>query len=340
MASPGFDLDAALSRVRGRGPALILTHDNPDPDSMAAAEGLRALLEAEAGVTCTVARGGIVGRAENRAMVNLLGLEHIDVQQVVWKDYPLIGLVDTQPETGNNSLPPGHRVDIIIDHHPRRPASARATWCDVREDFGASCTIVYSYLRERKIAISPKVATALLYAIKSETRDLGRESSEHEFEAYAELLRIADLEKLYAIAEPKVPAAHFAALDRALRAAEVRGALVTANLGALSYPDLVAEVADLLLPYDAAHWVLCVGQHVGAVYLSMRTDVEHAHAGQLIRGIVDGRGAAGGHGQIAGGRLHRPVASDEELAVVYADLVRELARALRIDQAPSPLVPR
>jgi nanoRNase/pAp phosphatase (c-di-AMP/oligoRNAs hydrolase) len=340
MTAVHFDLGAALAGVRGRGPGLILTHDNPDPDSMAAAEGLKALLEAEAGVPCTIARGGIVGRAENRAMVAVLGLDHVEVSRIDLDAYPLIALVDTQPETGNNSLPPGHRVDIVIDHHPRRPPSLRAPWCDVREDYGASCTIVYSYLRERKVALTPKVATALLYAIKSETRDLGRESSQHEFEAYAELLRLVDFAQLYSIAEPKVPAAHFAALDRALRAAEVRGPLVSANLGTLSYPDLVAEIADLLLPFDAAHWVLCVGQHVGAVYLSMRTDVEHAHAGQLIRGIVDGRGAAGGHGQIAGGRLHRPVTSDEELAVVYADLVRDLARALRIEQAPVPLVPR
>jgi nanoRNase/pAp phosphatase (c-di-AMP/oligoRNAs hydrolase) len=340
MTAARFDLDAALAGVRGRGPGLILTHDNPDPDSMAAAEGLKALLEAEAGVACTVARGGIVGRAENRAMVSVLGFQHAEVANLDLDAYPIIALVDTQPETGNNSLPPGHRVDIVIDHHPRRPASLRAPWCDVREDFGASCTIVFSYLRERRVELTAPVATALLYAIKSETRDLGRESSQHEFEAYAELLRLADFAKLYAIAEPKVPAAHFATLDRALRAAEVRGPLVSANLGALSYPDLVAEIADLLLPFDAAHWVLCVGQHVGAVYLSMRTDVEHAHAGQLIRGIVDGRGAAGGHGQIAGGRLHRPVASDEELAVVYADLVRELAKALRIEQLPVPLVPR
>src|SRR5262245_3958000 len=119
MGSPSFDLDAALSRVAGRGPALILTHDNPDPDSMAAAEALRALLESEADLRCTVARGGIVGRAENRAMVNLLGLQHVDVHDVDWKSYPTIGLVDTQPETGNNSLPPGHRIDIVIDHHPR-----------------------------------------------------------------------------------------------------------------------------------------------------------------------------------------------------------------------------
>lgn len=339
MALP-FDLDAALEAVKGRGPCLILTHDNPDPDSMAAAEGLRMLLETEAGLTCAIARGGIVGRAENRAMVNVLGLSHLEVAQVDFAAYPLVALVDTQPETGNNSLPPGHAVEIIVDHHPPRPASLRAPWCDIREGYGASCTIVHDYLRARRLPISETLATALLYAIKSETRDLGRESSEHEFEAYGELLRLANLEKLYSIAEPKVPAAHFATLDRALRAAEVRGPLVTANLGALSYPDLVAEIADLLLPYDAAHWVLCVGQHEGSVYLSMRTDVPHAHAGQLIRGIVDGRGAAGGHGQIAGGKLRRPVSSDEELAISYADLVRELARALRIDEKPSPLVPR
>src|SRR5262249_42256277 len=149
------DLEAALARVRGRGPALILTHDNPDPDSMAAAEGLRALLEAEAEVKCTVARGGIVGRAENRAMVSELALVHREVQTIDWKPFPLLGLDDTHPETGNTSLPPGHRVDIIVDHHPKRPASARAPWCDIREEFGASSTIVYSYLRERRVKISP-----------------------------------------------------------------------------------------------------------------------------------------------------------------------------------------
>ena len=161
----GFDLDAALTRVKGRGPALILTHDNPDPDSMAAAEALRALLEVEAGLQVTIARGGIVGRAENRAMVAVLGFDHRDVATVDFAAFPVIALVDTQPETGNNSLPPGHRVDIVIDHHPRRPPADRAPWCDVREDFGASCTITWSYLRERKVPISTQVATALLYAI-------------------------------------------------------------------------------------------------------------------------------------------------------------------------------
>ena len=33
------------------------------------------------------------------------------------------------------------------------------------------------------------------------------------------------------------------------------------NLGTLDYPDLVAEIADLLLSYENAHAVLCLGEY-------------------------------------------------------------------------------
>lgn len=337
---PPFDLDAALGRLRGRKTALVLMHDNPDPDSMAAAECLRTLLSTRGGLDVTVARGGIIGRPENRAMVQLLGLQHVPVERVDFGQFGVIALVDTQPETGNNSLPRDHRVDIVVDHHPRRPGADRAAWCDVREDFGASCTIAYGYLRAAGLTVGEDLATALLYGIKSETRDLGREASDHEYEAYTELIGLAELEKLHAIAEPKVPAAHFAALDRAIRAAEVRGSFVAVNVGALDYPDLVAEIADLLLPFERAHWVLCVGQHEGTVFLSVRTDVKYARAGDLIRKIVAGRGAAGGHGMVAGGRMVERVRSPEELAAVYDRLVAAMAAALGVSgERPVPLVP-
>ena len=63
--------------------------------------------------------------------------------------FDIIALVDSQPETGNNSLPPGHRIDIVVDHHPPRAGSARAPWCDIRPELGATSTIVFEYLRER-----------------------------------------------------------------------------------------------------------------------------------------------------------------------------------------------
>ena len=97
-------------------------------------------------------------------------------------------------------------------------------------------------------------------------------------------------------------------------------------------------MADLLLPYERAHWVVCVGHHEGSVYLSVRTDHENAKAGSLIRRVVGTSGAAGGHGMIAGGRLFRAVRSDSELVQVYEDLIARFRRELEIDAAAAPLI--
>src|SRR5919206_550026 len=98
------------------------------------------------------------------------------------------------------------------------------------------------------------------------------------------------------ISNTKVPREHFTALDRALRSARVYGNVVAANLGELSYPDLVAEIADLLLGFDRAKFVLCAGRFGTKAFLSLRTDAPESRAGTLMREIIDARGAAGGHG--------------------------------------------
>jgi nanoRNase/pAp phosphatase (c-di-AMP/oligoRNAs hydrolase) len=328
---------AALKQRAGSGRAAILTHDNPDPDSLAAALGLCRLF-GTVGIPSSVALGGIIGRAENRAMVRELKIDLVPIDRLDWKAHTVVAMVDTQPNTGNNSLPPGRRADVVIDHHPPRSDLGEVPWLDIRTEMGATATIVYGYLRERGLAIDPMLATAFLYALKSETRDLGRESGPDEREAYVELSKIADFERLYSITNPKLGREHFVALDRALRAAMVWGELLAINLGALDYPDLVAEVADLMLPYEKAHWVLCVGQHNRTVYLSVRTDLTEATAGSLIRRVVGSNGAAGGHGMIAGGRLFAEVRDDGALKGVYDELVARMTHELRITATPTPLL--
>jgi len=68
-----------LQVAKGHHRALILTHDNPDPDAVASACGLAYLLAHCAGLSTTAAYGGIIGRAENKAMLRVL---HLPIQPV------------------------------------------------------------------------------------------------------------------------------------------------------------------------------------------------------------------------------------------------------------------
>lgn len=307
-ATPEFDLDRALGTLRGRKHALICTHDNPDPDGMAAMEGMRVLFD-RGGTRSTLALGGFLGRAENRSMAKVLGIPLVPMERIDPANFDLVTLIDTQPGAGNNSLPPGLHVDVVIDHHPPRgDLPSDIEWCDIRPAMGASSTIVFSYLRRCGVAIDRRLATAFLYALKTETRDLGREASAAERAAYIELMGLADHELLQRIASPKVPREHFGALVRAIGAARTVGPLVLCDLGELDYPDLVAEVADLLLRYQGAHWVLVGGHHDARGFVSLRTDAVRDHpwagrAGSLMKRLIADAGTAGGHGMIAGAQL-------------------------------------
>jgi nanoRNase/pAp phosphatase (c-di-AMP/oligoRNAs hydrolase) len=329
-----FDLDHALEHLAGRKSMLIYTHDNPDPDALAAALGLGRLIEQEVGARVTLTHGGIVGRAQNRAMVDNLKMPLVLVERVDPDAFEAIGMVDSQPETGNNSLPHGHCIDVVVDHHPMRTGSTRAPWCDIRPELGATSTIVFEYLRDRQVPIDAVLATAFFFALRTETRDLGRESTEAERRAYLELVPLVDHSMLYRMTHPKVPREHFAALDRALRSAQVMGDVVAVNLGTLGYPDLVAEIADLLLSYEGARFVLCIGQYDHSAYLSLRTEASEARAGSVMRHIVGSDGAAGGHGTMAGARLFARVSSEQALQATFLEMVRRLREVLGHESRP------
>ena len=180
------------------------------------------------------------------------------------------------------------------------------------------------YLRELNIPLNTSLATALFYAIRSETRDLGREATVAEREAYLFLIPMVDHHLMFRIQQPRLPSEYYEALDRALRMAQVWGDVITVNLGVIAYPDLVAEVADLLLDFEAAQFVLCCGRFGKQIYLSMRTEPSQRRAGALMRQLVGGDGTSGGHGTTAGGRLFVPVTSDFELQKAYENLVYRL----------------
>ena len=293
--------------ARGHQRALILTHDNPDPDALASAVGLAYIIEQKAGVQARVAFGGIVGRAENRALVKVLKLPAVPASRLDFAEFDLFGLVDTQPECTNHVLVDKPPPQIVVDHHPARTDAPTVAFADVGGDFGATASIVTSYLRASGLELPRNIATALFYGIKSDTRDLGREFEPIDVENYHWLFPQVDHVALSKIEHPVLPASYFAALHRAYGRARRHGEAVVADLGKVYAPDIVAEAADRLLSLEDMRWSLALGEFEGQLFFSIRTSDRRMNAGRLVREVLDERGgSAGGHGSMAGGRIPLP----------------------------------
>ena len=333
-----FPLERALATLRGVKNLLVCPHDDPDPDALAAAWGMETLLTHELGCETTLAFEGIIGRAENRAMVRELGVRLRRLGGIDPADYDGVVLVDSQPGAGNHSIPSELPVLVCIDHHPRVAGEATVPWLDVRPDGECTSTIVLSYLNERGIELSPKLATALLYALKTDTRDLSREASAQDLAAWAQLSAIADKRALGAIINPQLEARYFHELRRALDVAVARGPAVHAFLGDLPYPDLVAEIADLFVRRKDIQWCLCGGIFGGALRFSLRTEDPTGNAGRLAVKLVRGlSGSAGGHGMTAGGRV--PLGQPEEAGATWAALLGAWLAEVAVEGEGEPLCP-
>jgi len=332
-------LEQLRTTVSGVRRLLVLTHDNPDPDSIAAGWGLVKVLRAVRRLKVDLGYGGIIGRGENRTMVHELRVPLHPLSELDLASYDAFALVDSQPETGNNSLPGGVVPAIVIDHHPCRRETRRVPYFDVREDYGATATIMSEYLIASGEPIDRRLATAFFYAIKSETRNLGRESSRADIRAFLDFFPGVNNVALSRIENPPIPRAHFAMIDQLISGTKVHGRTAITMLGVVSHPDAVAEFADLLVRMEEIDWALAVGRFGPDLLLSIRTNLETANAGRVIQTIVGKDGKAGGHGMMAGGKVPLGAISEERAREREALLRARALTALRAPARGVPLVP-
>jgi nanoRNase/pAp phosphatase (c-di-AMP/oligoRNAs hydrolase) len=197
--------------VKRKRKVLILIHNSPDPDALASAFALKYLLHAKWNVGSVIAFDGMIGRAENATMTRLLKIEMKPVSDISIRDFSVVALVDTQPGAGNNALPRGIVPEIVIDHHvPIYSRTLKAPFHDVRTDYGSTSSILTEYLMSAGLEpLHRKVATALLYGIKSDTRDLGRQTTPQDMEAYLDIFPHALFKILSRIEHPKVSRCYF-----------------------------------------------------------------------------------------------------------------------------------
>jgi nanoRNase/pAp phosphatase (c-di-AMP/oligoRNAs hydrolase) len=327
-------LNFLSERGNALSPLLILTHDYPDPDALAAAFALSHLAQQYFGIACKIAYGGVIGRSENRAMIKMLKIPARKMHSGNLEKYRNIALVDTQPAFENNSFSGKRRPTIIIDQHPS-VASPAADLPIVDTGCGATCVIVAQALLLQGSAIPARVATALAYGILSDTLDLYRAQRSDVIQTYLAVLHHCDMKLLAQIQNPPRSRRFFLTLGRALSRAILHRRLLVSHLGFVENPDLVSQMAEFLLTYENVYWSFCTGRYRGRIYVSLRTSKPNVQAGDVLRSIFENPRNAGGHDAIAGGsyRVAKNPA-EKEWQEAERDLQTKLFQRLRRASRP------
>jgi nanoRNase/pAp phosphatase (c-di-AMP/oligoRNAs hydrolase) len=322
-----------LRHLRGKKRLLVLSHANPDPDAIASAMGLRQLAGAAAGLPSTFAFAGRIMRAENRELVRTCGIEMVPQDSIDPDSYDCLALVDSQPGFGHTTVPDGRAVDIVVDHHVPPDQSSptqRGAFHDVRTYVGATSSMVTGYLMDARVDVPRELATALFYGIRTDTADLSRNASPLDEQAYDFLVSRVDRQALARIATPDLSPEYYRTLRVALSNVRIYGDLVLCSLGKITAPEMVAEVADLLLRLEGKQTVFCGGLVDQLYYVSLRTEL-NVDAYYLLAGALDGAGSFGGHGTLAGGCIPLPSGDRRTLKRLERRLERNILATLGLD---------
>jgi nanoRNase/pAp phosphatase (c-di-AMP/oligoRNAs hydrolase) len=276
------------------GRVLILLHNDPDPDAMASGLALRNVLHRNKQTAVIAALQGVT-RPENQRMMNLLDI-HVEImtpEQV--QEFDRVTMVDVQPHYFGGAI---DRVDLVIDHHPEQ-SGYTSVYKDVRPDYGSTSTILTEHLRAIDVKIPERTATAMLYAIKSDTLFFNRQANRVDIEAFSYLYPLADAQLIRKMEGAEITVERLDYVLRARQNGRMQEQVFCAFLGNSPREDFIPYVADFYLQLEDVKWTIVAGIVNDTLVMSVRNLGYQRNAGEFVRKYFGGIGSAGGHRAMA-----------------------------------------
>jgi len=331
-------------RCRGNGSKLIhileqwngtlgiVLHTNPDPDGISSGLALARLAHiTNPDLHVQLFYDGVIGYQENRALVNILDLklERLTPQALTRCEY--IALVDSGGPGINNGLSRNTTVDIIIDHHNEQNITQTAAFIDIRPRYGACASILTEYMKVLQITPDPKLATALLYGLRTDTKDFHRNLSPNDLINAAFLLQYADAELLEKIMFPQYSYETMDILGHAILNRKAKNGYLFSNVGYVRNRDALPQAADMLLSLEGISTAIVYGITDEAIIMSGRNRDVRLNLGTVMSETFGDIGNAGGHATMAAASIPLSIFSlvrDKEvlLELVIEPLLQNLYR--------------
>ena len=330
----GNKLSQWFKGISGKDLAIVV-HDNPDPDAIASALALQKIADSF-DVRSSILYHGEIGHQENKAFVNLLGIDLNRMEEHDISEFDDIAMVDCAVPAANNMLSPGTHLGIVLDHHPLGEAEIDADFVDIRPNVGASATILTKYLQELNIEIESELATALLYGIRTDTLDFRRNTDSADLSAAAFLYPLADHEILDQLERPSMSIETLDILGEAIINRQVIGSYLLTNVGVVRDRDTLPQAADYLLNLEGVSTSIVFGVSEDRIFLSGRSNDIRVNLGEVLKRAF-GDEAAGGHSNAAGAQIPLGVFSDIKdrqtlLRLVNEAVVKKFLNAIGVDE--------
>jgi nanoRNase/pAp phosphatase (c-di-AMP/oligoRNAs hydrolase) len=273
---------------------LIVLHNDPDPDALASGLALRNVLHRTRATAILGAVHGVT-RPENLRMASLLDIHVEAITPESLKDFDRVAMVDVQPHYFGGLI---EHADLVIDHHPEQPGYT-AVYKDIRPDYGSTSTILTEHLRAVDVNISERVATAMLYAIKSDTLFFNRQTNRVDLEAFSYLYPLADAALIRKMEGAEITTERLEYVMKAFRGGSLQDQVFCAFLGPTLREDFIPYVADFYLQLEDAKWTVIAGVVNETLIISVRNLGYSKNAGEFVRRFFADVGSAGGHRAMA-----------------------------------------
>jgi nanoRNase/pAp phosphatase (c-di-AMP/oligoRNAs hydrolase) len=304
---------------------LILLHNDPDPDALASGLALRNVLRRNRQTAVIGAFEGVT-RPENQRMMNLLDIYVEQMTTAHVADFDRIAMVDVQPHYFGGEI---DRVDLVIDHHPEQ-SGYTAVYKDIRVDYGSTSTILTEHLRAVDANISERTATAMLYAIKSDTLFFNRQANRVDIEAFSYLYPLADATLIRKMEGAEITMERLDYVLKARQNGQMVEQVFCSFLGTTPREDFIPYVADFYLQLENVQWTIISGIVNDTLVMSVRNLGYSRNAGEFVRKYFNEIGSAGGHRAMA--KAVVPLRSfKEKFGNLQADEYTEKVLALALE---------
>ena len=274
-----------------------------DPDAIASALALKRIFWRKVRKT-VICRVNAIKRTDNLAMLKSLRINLPYIKQVDTGKISKWAIVDSQPHHHKSLV--NINFTILIDHHP--PASGLdISFQDIREEYGATSSIMTEYLKAADITPSAKLATALFYGIKTDTNNFARQSTTADIKAFRYLYPHVNLNIIKKIEASEINKKNIADFRKAFDALEFIGNTAYIHMGEVKDPDILVIIADFFLKMAETTWCLVSGIYGRKIIIIIRNVGFRLDAGRIATRFFSDPDSGGGHKNAA--RVEIPVAA-------------------------------